>query len=73
MFPESITLAQFWALVVAYWLFSAAVGALEAPTEKNGPFYRWAFKFLNTLAGNISRAFSSKIPGANGTDGAKTP
>jgi hypothetical protein len=53
----------FWGLVIAYWTFSAAVGALDSPTEKNGAFYHWAFKFLNTLAGNLSRAFGSKIPG----------
>ena len=56
----------FWLLVATYWIFAAAVGALESPTDKSGPFYRWAFKFLNTIAANISRAFSSKIPGLNG-------
>jgi len=56
----------FWGAVAVYWTFSAAVGALEAPTEKSGAFYRWLFRFLNTLAANISRAFSSKIPGLNG-------
>lgn len=54
----------FWGLVFAYWTFSAAVGALEAPGGKNGAFYHWAFKFLNTLAGNLSRAFGAKVPGA---------
>lgn len=66
MIPDTLTIEQFWALVACYWVFSAAVGAMEAPTEKNGPFYRWAFKFFNTLAGNLSRAFSSKIPGNGG-------
>jgi hypothetical protein len=54
---------HFWMLVGIYWVFSAAVGALEKPTDKSGSFYRWAFQFLNTLAGNLSRAFASKIPG----------
>ena len=57
---------HFWMLVAVYWIFSAGVGALEAPTEKSGSFYRWAFKFLNTMAANVARAFSSKIPGLNG-------
>jgi len=61
----------FWGVVAAYWTFAAAIGALEAPTEKSGAFYRWAFKFLNTLAANVTRAFSSKIPGLkNGNGGA---
>jgi hypothetical protein len=54
---------KFWALVGAYWVFSAAVGALQKPDDKSGGFYKWVFSFLNTLAGNLSRAFSSKIPG----------
>ena len=56
----------FWGAVALYWTFSAAIGALPAPTEKSGAFYRWAFQFLNTLAANVARAFSSKIPGLNG-------
>lgn len=59
----------FWGAVAVYWVFSAAVGSLEAPTEKSSGFYRWAFKFLNTLAANVARAFSSKIPGLNGKTG----
>lgn len=54
---------HFWGLVFAYWIFSAAVGALPAPTAESSLFYRWLFQFLNTLAGNITRAFSAKIPG----------
>lgn len=54
---------HFWALVATYWVFSAAVGALQKPSDSSSPFYKWAFQFLNTLAGNISRAFASKIPG----------
>ena len=64
----------FWGAVATYWIFAAAVGALEAPNESSGPFYRWAFKFLNTLAANITRAFSSKIPGLNGkSNGGNSP
>ncbi|MDP9267246.1 MAG: hypothetical protein M3P27_02840 [Acidobacteriota bacterium] len=55
----------FWGLVFAYWTFSSAVGALVSPKPTSSDFYRWAFTFLNTLAGNISRAFASKIPGAD--------
>ncbi len=66
MIPDTLTIEQFWLLVGGYWVFSAGVGALESPDEHSGKLYRWAFRFLNTLAGNLSRAFASKIPGVNG-------
>lgn len=53
----------FWATIAAYWCFSAAIDALEVPTEKNGAFYHWAYKFLNKIAGNIFTTFGDKIPG----------
>lgn len=56
---------HFWALVGAYWIFSAAIGSLPAPEPDSGKFYRWFFQFSNTLAANVTRAFSSKIPGLN--------
>ena len=61
----------FWGLVFLYWFVSAAVGALEAPGPDSSPFYRWFFKFSNTFVGNVTRAFSSKIPGINGGNGGK--
>jgi hypothetical protein len=62
---DLVTNPWFW----GYTIFSAAVGALESPTEKNGQFYRWAFKFLNTLAANVTRAFSSKLNGNEKKEG----
>lgn len=62
---------HFWLLAFSYWIFSAAVGALEAPDATSGKLYRWAFKFLNILASNITRAFSSRIPGLNPPNGGK--
>lgn len=64
--PDSITWQEFWLLVALYWIFSAAAGSLEAPEPTSSKTYRFWFRFLNSLAGNLSRAFSSKIPGANG-------
>lgn len=55
----------FWGLVFAYWIFNAAVEALPAPVETSGALYQWAYKFLNTLAGNIQEAFKSHVPGAS--------
>ena len=54
---------HFWLLVGAYWIFIAAVGALAPPTPASGPGYQFLFKFLHTLAGNITTAFGSHIPG----------
>lgn len=54
---------HFWGLVFLYWIFNAAVEALPAPTEKNGPGYWWAYKFFNTLSGNVQEAFRNRIPG----------
>ncbi len=48
-------------LVGAWWLYSAATGALPAPTAKSSPFYQWAYQFLNTIAANLMRAFNSKV------------
>ena len=60
--------------LVAYYIASAAIGSLESPTATSGPFYSWFFKFSNTLAGNLFRAFSSKLPGgANAQDAPKQP
>jgi hypothetical protein len=55
---------QFWLLVGSYWIFSAATGALPHPKETAGQFYVWFFGFMNALAGNVTRAFGAKVPGA---------
>lgn len=48
--------------LVAYMVFSNFVGSLPAPEINSGMFYRWLFSFLNALAANLTRAFSSKLP-----------
>lgn len=48
-------------LVLSWWVFSAATGSLPAPTAQSSPFYQWAFKFLNTLAANIARAYGTRV------------
>jgi hypothetical protein len=58
----------------AYWLFSAAVGAMDTPAMTDPEWKRYAFRFLHRLAGNLNRAaVAFKVPGAkeNG-DGPKT-
>ena len=49
------------ALVFSWWVFSAATGALPAPTTQSSPFYQWSFKFLNTIAANIARAYNTSV------------
>jgi hypothetical protein len=49
------------ALVFSWWVFSAATGSLPAPTAQSSPFYQWSFKFLNTIAANIARAYNTSI------------
>jgi len=44
-----------------YMICSAAIGSMPAPTSQSHMFYLWAFKFLNTLAANVTRAFATKI------------
>ena len=56
-----LTAHQTVAALVAYYVISAGIGALPAPVATSGDFYKWFFSFSNTLAGNLSRAFSSKL------------
>jgi len=48
------------AAVALYWAFSAAVSALPDPASGNSPGYQWLFRFLHTLAGNITTALNGK-------------
>ena len=54
---------QFWAAVVVYWIFSAAVSALPEPSGNARPGYLWVYRFSHTIAGNLSTAFGGRIPG----------
>jgi hypothetical protein len=72
---EFLTQHQFWTAVVAYWIFSAAVSAMPEPASpcgarasrpdpgpNGGPGYLWLYRFLHTIAGNVTTAFGSRIP-----------
>ena len=54
---------QFGAVVTAYWLFSAAVSSMPEPDSKSASGYLWLYRFCHTMAGNITTAFGSRIPG----------
>ena len=55
---------QFWLAVTLYWIFSAAVSSMPDPGTNGTPLYGWLFRFLHTVAGNITTAFANKMPGA---------
>ena len=54
---------QFWSAVVLYWIYSAAVSSMPDPAAGSNPGYAWLYRFLHTIAGNLSTAFSGRIPG----------
>ena len=58
--------------VLLYFLIASAIGALEAPTEKNGPFYRWFFSFANHFAANFTRAAQAFKKNGNGNGQVET-
>jgi len=61
---QAMTNPHVWIVVCAYWLFSAFVGALEAPDQNSSKLYRFVFRFLHLLAGNVNRAaMQFKVPG----------
>ena len=47
--------------LVSYWTLSAFIGALPAPGANSSGFYRFFFKFSNTLGGNLLRALSTAV------------
>lgn len=49
------------AVVAAYYIMSAAIGSMPAPTAQSKPLYLFFFKFLNTLAANLTRAYSTAV------------
>lgn len=48
--------------VAALWIFSAAVAALPVPDTGSGTFYKWAFRFLKIIAGDLSATFGKYLP-----------
>jgi len=57
----------FWKVLISYWVFSAAVGAMPTPIQGSSLFYQFLFRFLHGLSGNLNRAaVALKVPGSNG-------
>lgn len=54
-----------WKLLIGYWIFSAAVGAMPTPETTSNKGYQFLFRFGHALSGNINRAaITFKVPGA---------
>ena len=60
---EFISQHQFGIAAVVYWIYSAAVSALPDPAPRGSPAYLWLYRFSHTIAGNITTALGSRIPG----------
>ena len=60
---EFVIAHQFWSAVVLYWIFSAAVSSMPDPVAPTNPAYTWLYRFLHTIAGNLTTAFAGRIPG----------
>lgn len=54
---------SFWSAVGGYWILSAAISAMPDPMPNGSPGYLWLFRFLHSIAGNVTTVFGSKIPG----------
>jgi hypothetical protein len=45
-----------WKVLVAYWVFSAAVGAMPTPDANGSKGYIFLFRFAHGISGNLNRA-----------------
>ena len=45
--------------MACYYVMAAFIGSLQMPDNTSGSFYRFFFKFVNSLAANFSRAGAS--------------
>jgi hypothetical protein len=52
------------AALAGFYVLSAFIGALPAPTAESGQFYKFFFAFANTLGANIARARSTAVEGS---------
>lgn len=48
--------------IAVYWVFSAAVGAMQPPKGDNGGFYGWVYRFTHTVL-QLAAANLKNIPG----------
>lgn len=60
---EFIVQHQSISVIALYWAFSAAVSSMPDPEATSSKGYLWLFRFLHSVAGNLSTVVGSKIPG----------
>ncbi len=48
--------------IVAYWIYSAIVGGMPAPTASSSAGYTWAYNSFHILAGNLNAAVAARYP-----------
>jgi hypothetical protein len=60
---QFLTQHQLWSVIVLYWIYSAAVSSMPDPGANANPGYTWLYRFLHSIAGNLTTAFGGKIPG----------
>jgi hypothetical protein len=58
---EWILKHEFWAAAGAYWVFSAAVSSMPAPSARGSAIYLWLYRFLHTVAGNVTTVLGKRI------------
>lgn len=52
---------QFGLAVAIYWIFSAAVSSMPDPKPGDAGGYVWLYRFVHTMAGNLTTAFGSRM------------
>ncbi|MGH9415405.1 MAG: hypothetical protein ACRD01_02145 [Terriglobales bacterium] len=55
-------------VVAAWYVFSAVVSGMSAPTAKSGPGYQWTYHTLHVLAGDLSKVLIKNGGQTNGVD-----
>jgi hypothetical protein len=59
---QFLTQHQFGFAVAIYWIFSAAVSAMPEPKPGDPGGYVWLYRFVHTIAGNLTTAFGNRFP-----------
>jgi hypothetical protein len=61
---QFLTQHQFSFAVAIYWIFSAAVSSMPEPKPGDAGGYLWLYRFVHTIAGNLTTAFGNRFPGS---------
>ena len=56
--------------LLGYYVAISFTGSLPAPKAESSMFYQFVFKFVNTLAGNLTRAYAAKVESSPNFQGA---